>query len=234
MRHRREPVEPSLRPRHELDAIVANVELTLISIVQGVALYFLADNARSILAELRLSALPYALTGLLMILTIWSRSLLHAFTVIRWPLELGHNFFYITVTLVEAALFTQLGTPRTWYPMCVVIGLIFLVMFAYERRMYRARMADSGGVEGAALIRVLEREHLLNLRVLVPLMLLGWGGSAALVLRYPALFLDEGWHVALGIVQALGMLGYLAHVWRFYVANTPQILAARTEWDAAR
>src|SRR5258708_29842578 len=32
-------------------------------------------------------------------------------TVIRWPLEFGHNFLYIACALVEAFSFAQLGNP---------------------------------------------------------------------------------------------------------------------------
>jgi hypothetical protein len=214
--------------------MVANIELTLISIVQGVALYFLADGTRPILCELRWSALPYVASGLLIILTVWSRSAIHAFTVIRWPLELGHNFAYVVVTLFEAALFTQLGAPRRWYPMSALLGAVFWMMFVYERRMYRLRMRDSAGPQGAVLLDTLARDHQLSLRALVPTSLALWVGFTVLVLRYPAVFLDRGWHVALGWLQALGLLGYLAYVWRFYHGIAERVLAARTEWDAPR
>ncbi len=42
---------PQLENRNELDAMVVNVELTLSSIVQGVALSLLADSARSVLSN---------------------------------------------------------------------------------------------------------------------------------------------------------------------------------------
>lgn len=37
--------------RSELNAMVVNIELTLSSIIQGVALYFLTENARAVLAQ---------------------------------------------------------------------------------------------------------------------------------------------------------------------------------------
>lgn len=227
-----EPTAAELRPRNELDAMIANIELTLISIVQGVALYFLTDSARASIAELRWASLPYVLSGAALILVVWTRSLIHALTVIRWPLELGHNFFYIVVTLFEATLFTQLSTPARWYPMSVCLGLLFWTMFAYERRLYRMRRQDSAGPHGAALLEVLERDHELSLRVLIPLSVLSWGVYAGVVARYPEPLLNQGWHVALAWLQALGILGYLALVWRFYRGITAKILAARAEWEA--
>lgn len=83
--------ELPLRPRNELDAMAANIELTLISVVQGVALYFLTDTARAIFVERRLSCLPYLLTGLLIILAFWARAAIHAVTVIRWRRAAAHE-----------------------------------------------------------------------------------------------------------------------------------------------
>jgi hypothetical protein len=220
-----------VRPRDELDSAVVTVEFTLISIVQGVALYFLTDSSRQILADLRWSALPYVVSATTLILAVWSRSLLHAFTVIRWPLELGHNFFYVIVTLVESTLFTQIGNPQHWFPMSTALITIFWVMFFYERRLYRARRADSAGPSGLALLELLEREHELNLRLLVPINLVLCVVMSWLVISRPTIFIQDGWHVALGSVQALGLLIYLALVWRFYLSAAPRVVAARAEWE---
>ena len=54
---------------------------------------------------------------------------------------------------------------------------------------------------------------------------------AALLAAFPEVFIQKGWHVALASLQALGLIGYLALVWRFYRSITGHILAARAEWD---
>ena len=41
-------MDPQSEGRRELDSVVINVELTLASIIQGVALFFLTDNARAV------------------------------------------------------------------------------------------------------------------------------------------------------------------------------------------
>lgn len=226
-----QPDPGSLRPRHELDSMAANIELTLISVVQGVALYFLTDTARPIFVERRLSCLPYLLTSLFIILAFWARAVLHAVTVIRWPLELSHNFLYIVLTLFEAVLFTQAGTPQQWYPLGVLLLGICELMFFFERRMYRLRRADSAGPAGLPLLDLLERDHDLSLRVLMPLTLLLWTAAALAVACWPRTFLAGGWHTALGLVQAAGMLGYVFQVASFYRSITDRIVAARSEWD---
>ena len=97
--------------RSELDSMIVEIELTLVSIIQGVALYFLIETARGVLSLGQMMFWPYVLAGLLVIFVFWSRSVLHIITVIRWPLEFGHNFLYIACALVEAILFSQLANP---------------------------------------------------------------------------------------------------------------------------
>ncbi len=86
-------MNPSSEGRRELDSVVVNIELTLVSIIQGVALFFLTDNARALMSMRHWDALLYVAAGLCVIFVFWSRSVIHTLTLIRWPLEFGHNFF---------------------------------------------------------------------------------------------------------------------------------------------
>ena len=108
--------------RHPL----AHIELTLLSIIQGVALYFLVDRSYEALVSFRISFWPYAVTGLLIIFIFWSRSLIHTLTVIRWPLDLTHNFMYIACTMVQAVTFTQWTNPVHWYALNALFALLVL------------------------------------------------------------------------------------------------------------
>jgi hypothetical protein len=49
-------VNRSEEARRELDSVVVNIELTLVSIIQGVALFFLTDNARTLISMRQSSA----------------------------------------------------------------------------------------------------------------------------------------------------------------------------------
>ena len=80
--------------RAELDSMIVEIELTLVSIIQGVALTFLIENGRHVISIQQIAFWPYLVAGLLVILVFWSRSVLHIITMIRWPLEFGHNFLY--------------------------------------------------------------------------------------------------------------------------------------------
>ena len=141
----------------ELDGLVVNIELTLISIIQGVAFSFLAENARAVLVNRQFLFWPYAVTGLLIILLFWSRSLIHTLTVIRWPLRFGHNFMYIACTLVETVAFTQLTNPTNWYALNLVFALMAEILFALDLRLIRDRIADSAGPIGSKLYAIVER-----------------------------------------------------------------------------
>ena len=125
--------------RSELDAMIVEIELTLVSIIQGVALYFLIDNARTVLSTKQAIFWPYILAGLLVILIFWSRSVLHILTLIRWPLEFGHNFLYIACALAECLLFTRLTNPRAWFALSAIYGALGWLLFIYDLRLLRAR-----------------------------------------------------------------------------------------------
>ena len=156
---------PALR---ELDSMVVNIELTLTSIIQGVALTFLIENTRSLLSIHQVAAWLYALTGLCIIFIFWSRSILHTLTLIRWPLEFGHNFLYIASTLCECLLFTCLANPLAWFEMSVLYGVVVWVLFAYDMRMTRPREADLPSEASLRLSRFVERDSKLNVRLLIP------------------------------------------------------------------
>ena len=128
--------------------MVVEIELTLCSIIQGVALYFLVDNARLVLSGGQSVAWPYAATGLLVILLFWSRSLIHTLTLIRWPLEFVHNFLYIACALVESLAFTRLADPFMWFVMTALFAVIVWALFVYDLRILKLRGKDSAGSVG--------------------------------------------------------------------------------------
>src|SRR5438128_8495297 len=125
--------------RSDLDAMVVEIELTLVSIIQGVALTVLIEDAYRAIAEPQLFFWPYVIAGLLVIFVFWSRAVLHIITLIRWPLEFGHNFLYIACALVEAVLFTRLTSPSGWFAFGALFGAIGWILFAYDLRLIKAR-----------------------------------------------------------------------------------------------
>ena len=210
--------------------MVVNIELTLVSIIQGVALTFLAENAREVLIAKQWSAAPYVFAGLLIILLFWSRSLIHTLTLIRWPLEFGHNFFYIACTLAEVLAFTRLSEPFWWFTMNGLFSALVWGLFIYDLRMIRMRQADSQSDDAARLYKIVMRDQLLNIWLLVPGILLFNIACAIAIQRDPAFFLSRGGHLILVVVQALGLVVYLGYIIRAFVKLSPLICTARRDW----
>jgi hypothetical protein len=215
--------------RRQLDGLVVNIELTLVSIIQGVALSVLAESARAPIGDLRFEQWPYAANGLLVILLFWSRSTTHTLTLIRWPLEFAHNFLYITCTLVEAIMFTDLTDPIRWYALTCAFSLVVWVLFLTDLRLIRQRQAEAVGTAEEELYGIVLRDQLMNIRWLVP-------GLAAFnflgvicIYYWPETLIRGGVHVALALFQTVTLLGYLIYVVRFFGTIAPIVLKANLE-----
>ena len=216
--------------RSELDSMVVEIELTLVSIIQGVALTVLIENAHAVIAEGQLVFWLYVVAGLFIIFVFWSRAVLHILTVIRWPLEFGHNFLYIACALVEAILFAQIGKPASWFGFGGAFIAIGWTLFVYDLRLIYARMRDSAGEASNRLSARVRRDQWLNIGLLLPAIFLLNLVSAILIRTWPDLFLARNAHLWLIAAQVVGFAGYLVYVVRFYVILAPLIAQARHEW----
>ena len=225
----RDAVPARVKSREELDGLVGNMELTLMSIIQGVTLFFLTDSSRAPLLAGQLSFLPYIIVGLLIVLLFWSRSLIHTFTVIRWPLEFGHNYLYIACTLVEAILFTQLNNVRNWYLVGTFYSAVVWFLFVFDVRMIRQRLNESHGQAGKALFGIVLKEQYLHVRIGMPVVTGFYGVAAILALTQPGWFIDQNGHSIFAALQLGAALIYLAYVLRFYRGLAPLILNYRQE-----
>jgi hypothetical protein len=213
----------------ELDAMVVNIELTLSSIVQGVALTFLIENTRSVLSVRDAAVWLYAFTGLCIILIFWSRSILHTLTLIRWPLEFGHNFLYIACTLAECLLFTCLDDPASWFELSTLYGIAVWILFAYDMRMTNVREPERASAASLRLCQAIERDSRLNIRVLMPL-LVAFNIACVCCVRFrPGWFIGGHGHLWLIIGQLLGLGVYLRYVIRFFSRLAPTIAARQEE-----
>jgi hypothetical protein len=212
----------------ELDGLVINIELTLASIIQGVALYFLTDNARYSLSAQDSVTWFYVVSGLLIILIFWSRSITHTLTLIRWPLEFGHNFLYIACAFGEALLFTRLTNPTAWFEISTgyAVGVWFL--FVYDLRMVRPREADRSSEASRRLCAIIEQDQRLNIRLLIPALFVFSLLSVVVLKMEPEFFLRKHAHAYLAAGQAIGLLAYLWYVVRFFGRLAP-IIAQRQE-----
>jgi hypothetical protein len=165
------PAPPPVLPsRAELDSLVINVELTLTSIIQGVALSFLCENAHDPLVSLRWEIWPFLLNGLLLIFLFWSRSIGHTLTVIRWPLDFSHNFLYIGAVLLESVIFTQVNNPVAWFTFLTLFSLLVWILFVTDQRLIRNREREYRGTAWESLLTQIKADQRLNILLLVPLL----------------------------------------------------------------
>lgn len=205
----------------ERDSLVLNIELTLISIIQGVALYFLVESSRVPIVERHYAAWPYIAGGLVIILLFWSRSIIHGLTVIRWPLEFGHNFLYVALTLVECVAFTQVGNPRNWFALNAVYASLIWLLFIWDLRLIRRRAGEDRSPSAQRLYAVVQEDQLRNIRILLPATLAFTIGATLLIHYFPGFFLERGGHWILALLQLGAALAYLAHGMRFYARLKP-------------
>ena len=193
----------------QLDATVVGIELTLISIIQGLALGVLAANAVQPLVQLQWQAWPYLATGLLMILIFWSRSLIHTLSFIGWPLEFGHTFLYFGATLIEVAALAQVGDPEHWFALNAIYAAAVWGLYAWDLRLVRRNARDFRTVEERALLDDIIRDQRLNIAVMMPLAVAFQGLAWWAVHAYPRALLHDGWHLLLIGLALLFSANYL-------------------------
>jgi hypothetical protein len=215
--------------RHELDSLVVNIELTLSSIIQGVALSVLTESSRGPLGDLRFDQWPYVLNGLLIILLFWSRSVSHTLTLIRWPLEFGHNFFYIACTLAEGITFTDLTDPLRWYAFNAAFAILVWLLFLVDLRLIRQRQEEARGPGERELYTLILKDQWMNIFLLVPGIILFNFAATTTIYCWPELLIQKNGHVAFALAQTISSVGYLAYVLRFFSGLAPKILKANLE-----
>jgi hypothetical protein len=216
--------------RAELDEVIVNIELTLASIVQGLALSFLAERANAVLSSGPATAWPYIGVAFLTILLFWSRALIHTLTLIRWPLEFVHNFFYFLCALVEVLAFQHLADPFMWFALNAVFAAIVWALFVHDLRIIRLRAEDSTGPSSSRLYRIVLADQWLNIKFIMPCLFIFTAGSAWAVKSAPDFFLAGNGHLILVGVQGVTLLIYLATLIRAFTNITPLISATRAEW----
>lgn len=210
----------------QLDVTVVGIELTLISIIQGLALGVLAAAAIAPLIGWQWQVWPYIVAGLLVILIFWSRSLVHTLSFIGWPLEFGHTFLYFGATLIEAIALSQVADPERWFALNTLYAAAVWGLYAYDLRVVRRHADDFGTPEERALLDDIVSDQLQNIRWLMPSAVAFQGAAWWLLHAYPRTMVDARWHLALIAMSVLFSL--------YYLYGGVRLLRRRQDWIAAR
>jgi hypothetical protein len=210
----------------QLDNAVINIELTLISIIQGLALGVLVSSAVQPMLSMQWQALPYVVTGLTVILVFWSRSLIHTLSFIGWPLEFGHTFIYFAATLIEAAALSQISAPERWFALNTLYAVCVWGLYAWDLRVVRRHAHDFETSGERALYADIIADQQLNIRWLMPLAVAFQGTSWWLLHAWPQPMLGDHWHLLL-IAASLGFSLQ-------YLYGGVQLLHRRQDWILER
>lgn len=210
----------------QLDTTIVGIELTLISIIQGLALGVLVAGAVQPMVLLDWQVWPYILTGLLVILIFWSRSLIHTLSFIGWPLEFGHTFIYFGATLVEAAALSQVGDPERWFALNAVYAAAVWGLYAWDLRVVLQLAGDFATPEERMLLDDIVSDQRLNIAVMMPMAVAFQGACWWLVHTYPRTFLDGHWHLLLIGLTLVFSINYLY--------GGVRLLRRRQDWILAR
>jgi hypothetical protein len=179
----------------QLDNTVVGIELTLISIIQGLALAVLAASATAPILQLQWQVWPYILAGLLVILIFWSRALVHTLSFIGWPLEFGHTFLYFAATLIEAVALTQVAEPMHWFALNAAYAFAVWGLYLWDMRVIRRHADDFATADERALYDDIVRDQRINIVWMMPSAVMFQTLSWWLVYRYPTTMIDGGWHI---------------------------------------
>ena len=224
------PDDPASRLRREaqsrLDTTVVGIELTLISIIQGLALAVLASSAAQPMVRLQWETWPYIATGLLVILIFWSRSLIHTLSFIGWPLEFGHTFGYFGATLIEAAALTQVADPQAWFALNACYAVAVWGLYAWDLRVVRRQARTFDTDAERALHEDVIADQRRNIVFLMPMAVAFQGLSWWLVHRWPDAMLHGRWHLLLiGLTIVFSL---------YYLHGGVRLLRRRRDWILER
>jgi hypothetical protein len=169
----------------------------------------------------------YVAAGLCVIFIFWSRSIIHTLTLIRWPMEFGHNFFYIGCALGEAILFSRLDNPLAWFQLSATYAAAVWLLFIYDMRLIHARIVEARNEADRALYGRARADQLFNIYVLVPLLFFLNLACALAIWIWPDFFITRSGHVWLISAQLVSFITYLAYIGRHFSKIAQLLLRSR-------
>src|SRR4051812_45739791 len=119
-----EDVAAATEPNPELESLATGVELTLASVMQGIALAILVPKIVELITGGELAKLPYIPASLLLMFMVWVMFINHAISFITWPFDPLHNLLYFLIASSEAVLLFFLDQPGPWFLSLVGMGLL--------------------------------------------------------------------------------------------------------------
>ncbi len=201
----------SNRVKERLDELALTIELTLISVVQGVALAALGSSCLVLISNFDFGHIPYILSALMFILIFWSGAIVHALSFIDWPLDLWHNFLYFIATLAEVLAFGQMDKPILWYGFVALFFGVAMILYIYDLGLIKKHRELYTTEPEKRLFDHIKGEQLFEMRTIIPAGIVFNGVSALLIWSYPEVFIQNNYHIYLAIVQMVFILFFLVN-----------------------
>lgn len=193
----------NIMEKSRLDALTLDIEFLLISVVQGVALGFLASEAGNLVSELKYEYFIYIVSAFLFILVFWSGAIIHSISFVKWPLDLYHNFLYFLAGLVEVMAFSQMDHPLRWFIFILGFFVVSGVAYLVDLNLIKNHEADFATSKQKNLYKHIYQRQVFELKFLVPAGMIFSIFCMGLIFLYPAVFIEQKIHVVLGTVQAI-------------------------------
>ncbi|MBI4673446.1 MAG: hypothetical protein HY741_17475 [Chloroflexi bacterium] len=205
-----------------LGALVIAIEFTLISVMVGVILFPLMDHATPILRDLKFEYMLYILSGLVLILYIWTEVITHSLSFIGWPIDIIHNLLYIVFAMVLAVQMHFLQEPLGWYAMTFLSALVAAAISYYDQQVIAGRMHGATGAS-ATLFQAAHTRQKWLVRI-SPVTVLNALVQVALVFFLPVLFIEYRAHLILIVLQIFGFLFLMRRTIRAFIAERELIV----------
>lgn len=210
-----------------LGSLVVAIEFTLISVMVGVILFPLMDFATPILRELRFEYFPYIISGLILILYMWTEVIAHSLTFVGWPMDLFHNLLYIVFAMVLAIQMHFLADPQGWFAVTAVSATIGAAVVYYDLRVIEARRRGAAVAAAALYDAAWQRQR--TLVRTTPFTILNAIVQAALVYFLPGLFLEARLHLVLVTIQIIAFVFLIRRTATTFKAQHEMIVAKAVE-----
>jgi hypothetical protein len=208
---------------HKLDEIALTIELVLISIVEGVALTRLGEDAIPLLRAETLMYVPYVLAGLAILLVFWSQAILHAVSFIRWPLKMEHMLLYFLAAFLQIIAYSNITDGAAWFGWWSAFSLLAFAIYAVDLKVIKDAAVSFTGPGGEVYIAKVLARHIFEFKFLVPVTLTFNIAAWALMVYAPSLFGNPLAYAALGGLQALISLGALIECVRNFKERSSMI-----------
>jgi len=220
----------------KLDEIAVNVELVLISLIEGVALVTLAEQIAIAFQEPDwYRYIPYMLAGLAILLVFWTQSIMHAISFIRWPIRVEHMFLYFLSALVQIIAYTNILHIGTWFLWWAFFSLVAMMMYFIDLSILRdSYPAFAKFKSGTEFLAAIERRHLFEMKYLVPSALafnLVW---VITVLLFPNFFQNIFIYLIPGTLQAIFSIYALYDCTKNFRERSAMIAELYTEKEEAK